>query len=84
MDDSRHADEGEARARGAAVPPRRRDSRRGSDARVGLHSLPQADGFYTNTCGMTDLGTDPEHEGLRYFEMTPEQARAFVRKGRKL
>ena len=31
---------------------------------------------------MTDLGTDPDREGLRYFEMTPEQARAFVRKGR--
>ena len=53
--------------------------------RIGLHSLPQADKFYANTCGMTDLGTDPDREGLRYFEMTPEQARAFVRKGgRKL
>ena len=50
--------------------------------RIGLHSLPQANGFYANTCGMTDLGADPDREGLRYFEMTPEQARAFVRKGR--
>ena len=49
--------------------------------RIGLHSLPQADGFYANTCGMTDLGTDPDRGGLRYFEMTPEQARAFVTKG---
>ena len=49
--------------------------------RIGLHSLPQANGFYANTCGMTDLGTDPDREGLRYFEMTPEQARAFVTKG---
>lgn len=49
--------------------------------RIGLHSLPQADGFYANTCDMTDLGTDPDREGLRYFEMTPEQARAFVTKG---
>ena len=49
--------------------------------RIGLHSLPQAIGFYANTCGMTDLGVDPNHEGLRYFEMTPEQARAFVIKG---
>ena len=24
--------------------------------RIGLHSLPQANGFYANTCGMTDLG----------------------------
>ena len=49
--------------------------------RIGLHSLPQANGFYANTCGMTDLGADPNYEGLRYFEMTPEQARAFVAKG---
>ena len=49
--------------------------------RIGLHSLPQANGFYANTCGMTDLGADPNYQGLRYFEMTPEQARAFVAKG---
>ena len=50
--------------------------------RIGLHSLPQANGFYANTCGMTDLGADRDHEGLRYFEMTPDQARAFIAKGR--
>ena len=50
--------------------------------RVGLHSLPQANGFYANACGMTDLGADADHQGLRYFEMTPEQARAFIAKGR--
>lgn len=49
--------------------------------RIGLHSLPQANGFYANSCGMTDLGTDSDYEGLRYFEMTPEQARAFIAKG---
>ena len=49
--------------------------------RIGLHSLPQANGFYANTCGMTDLGADPDYEGLRYFEMTFEQARAFTAKG---
>ncbi|WP_316979520.1 hypothetical protein [Shumkonia mesophila] len=49
--------------------------------RIGLHSLPQANGFYANTCAMTDLGVDPEYEGLRYFEMTPEQAEAFIAKG---
>ena len=50
--------------------------------RIGLHSLPQANDFYANTCGMTDLGTDPGYEGgLRYFEMMPEQARAFIAKG---
>ena len=49
--------------------------------RIGLHSLPQANSFYANTCGMTDLGTDLDYEGLHYFEMTPEQAQAFVNKG---
>ena len=49
--------------------------------RIGLHSLPQANGFYANTCGMTDLGADPGYENLRYFEMTPERAWAFVAKG---
>lgn len=49
--------------------------------RIGLHSLPPANGFYANTCGMTDLGVDPDHEDLRYFEMTPDQARAFIAKG---
>ncbi len=50
--------------------------------RIGLHSLPQANGFYANTCGMTDLGADPGYENLRYFEMSPEGARAFIAKGR--
>ena len=49
--------------------------------RIGLHSLPQADEFYGSTCGMTDMGTDLDYEGLHYFEMTPEQAQAFVKKG---
>jgi hypothetical protein len=51
--------------------------------RIGLHSLPQANGFYANVCGMTDLGADQDYQGLRYFEMTPEQAEAFIKKGGK-
>ena len=51
--------------------------------RLGLHSLPQANGFYANVCGMSDLGPDASYEGLRYFEMTPEQAEAFIEKGGK-
>lgn len=51
--------------------------------RIGLHSLPQANSFYANTCGMSDLGMDAGHHGLRYFEMTPEQAEAFIAKGNK-
>jgi hypothetical protein len=50
----------------------------GFKGRVGLHSLPQADGFYSERCGMTNLGPDPEVQGLKYFEMTPDQARKFL------
>jgi hypothetical protein len=49
--------------------------------RIGLHSLPQANSFYANTCGMSDLSMDPDYQDLRYFEMTPEQAEAFIAKG---
>lgn len=49
----------------------------GFKGRIGLHSLPQADDFYRR-CGMTDLGPDPAYQNLRYFEMTAEQARAFL------
>ena len=47
--------------------------------RIGLHSLPQADDWYRTSCGMTDLGPDPNAKDLRYFEMTPNQASEFVR-----
>jgi hypothetical protein len=40
--------------------------------------LPQADSFYAIKCGMTDLGKDANKQGLRYFEMTPVQAAAFL------
>jgi GNAT superfamily N-acetyltransferase len=49
----------------------------GFKGRTGLHSLPQADDFYRRN-GMTDLGPDPTYQNLRYFEMTAEQARAFL------
>lgn len=51
--------------------------------RVGLHSLPQANSFYANTCCMTDCGPDPGYQGLRYFEMTPEQAEEFISRGKE-
>lgn len=51
----------------------------GFAGRIGLHSLPQADSFYRERCGMTDLGPDPGYSHqLRYFEMTAEQAHAFL------
>lgn len=50
--------------------------------RIGLHSLPESEDWYRRKCGMSDLGTDPTNkEYLRYFEMTVEQADAFIKKG---
>ncbi|ARN83950.1 GNAT family N-acetyltransferase [Methylocystis bryophila] len=49
----------------------------GFKGRLGLHSLPQADDFYRKI-PMTDLGQDSTYQSLRYFEMTVEQARAFL------
>ncbi|MGE5562439.1 MAG: GNAT family N-acetyltransferase [Bacillota bacterium] len=51
----------------------------GFKGRVALHSLPQADDFYRDRCGMIDLGPDTACQGLRYFEMTAEQAETFLR-----
>lgn len=54
----------------------------GFHGRIGLHSLPQSNTWYTN-CGMQDLGRDPDPrtQHLRYFEMTPKAATAFIAKG---
>jgi len=49
--------------------------------RIGLHSLPQANRFYANSCGMQDFGPDASYQNLRYFEMTPGDATAFLEKG---
>ena len=53
----------------------------GYHGRIGLHSLPQADTFYRDACGMTDLGPDPSYSRvpLRYFEMTEDQASVFLK-----
>lgn len=55
----------------------------GFKGRIGLHSLPQSNAFYANRVGMTDLGKDSSYENLRYFEMTPDQAEAFLKGGVK-
>lgn len=44
--------------------------------RLGLHALSQAESWYRDVCGMTDLGVDQTQ--MRYFEMTEAQARAFL------
>lgn len=46
--------------------------------RIGLHALPQSEGFYRDRCRMTDLGPDPAIQNLRYFEMTAAQASSFL------
>ena len=53
----------------AAIEASRQEGFKG---RIGLHSLPQADAFYAKTCGMTDLGADPDphYSPMHYFEMT--------------
>lgn len=54
----------------------------GNKGRIGLHSLPQADSFYSR-CGMTDIGPDTTYPNfpLRYFEMTESQATSFLKGG---
>jgi hypothetical protein len=47
--------------------------------RIGLHALPQAEGFYRR-CEFSDMGPDTEHDSLRYFEFTPAQAESFLTK----
>ena len=53
----------------------------GNRGRIGLHSLPQADTFYRDRCGMTDLGLDVAYSPsfpLRYVEMTDSQAATYL------
>ena len=50
----------------------------GFKGRLGLHALPQAETFYRERVGMSDLGVDAAVENLRYFEMTPQQANAYL------
>jgi GNAT superfamily N-acetyltransferase len=51
----------------------------GFRGRIGLHSLPQADTFYRDSCGMNDFGSDSGHQqNLRYFELDETRARPFL------
>jgi hypothetical protein len=49
----------------------------GYRGRIGLHSLPAAQGFYKLECGLSELGQDAAHQNLTYYEMTGDQADAF-------
>jgi hypothetical protein len=50
----------------------------GFKGRVGLHSLPSSEAFYTVECGMTPGDRDPAKENLLWCEFTPEQAQTFL------
>jgi hypothetical protein len=50
----------------------------GFKGRLGLHALPQAEGFYRDRCQMTELGPDATYQNLCYFEMAETQAESFL------
>ncbi len=52
----------------------------GTDGRVCLHALPDAEAFYDKRMGMQDLGRDPAYQHLRLFEMSREQSLTFLGK----
>ena len=49
----------------------------GFKGRLGLHSLRRSEPWY-NRLGMTCLGPDPAKQGLKYYEMTPDQAQELI------
>jgi hypothetical protein len=53
----------------------------GFHGRLGLHSLPQAEDFYEQKCGMVRVGADPDYESLTYFELTRERAAVILAGG---
>ena len=50
------------------------------DGRIGLHSLPGAEDYYKDVLQMTDFGADANHDDLRYFEFSSNQATSFLTK----
>lgn len=53
----------------------------GFHGRVGLHSLPQSDGFYREAMKMTAVGRDENKQNLMYFELSRERAEQFMKGG---
>jgi hypothetical protein len=53
----------------------------GFHGRVGLHSLPQAEGFYQSGFGFTPIERDTNKQDLLYLELTRENARILLDKG---
>jgi hypothetical protein len=57
----------------------RKSLEEGYKGRVALHSLPGAERFYLDVCGMTAFERDPDKHNLLWCEFTPEQAESFIR-----
>jgi hypothetical protein len=57
----------------------RKSLEEGFKGRVALHSLPGAERFYLDVCGMTAFERDPAKQNLLWCEFTPEQAESFIR-----
>ena len=55
----------------------------GFHGRVGLHSLPQSEAFYRDSCLMMRLGADTSYQNLSYYELTREKAVEFLSGGRR-
>lgn len=53
----------------------------GFHGRLGLHALPQAEGFYERVCGMSRVGADAAKQHLVYFEFSRDQAKQFLEEG---
>lgn len=53
----------------------------GFHGRIGLHSLPQSEGFYQNVFGLTPVERDAAKQNLLYFELSRENARLLLEKG---
>ncbi len=47
------------------------------NGRIGLHALPTSEGWYDKV-GLTCCGSDDQKQGMKYYELTPEQAREFL------
>ncbi len=46
--------------------------------RLGLHSLPITEQFYSRVCAMTPVGRDSAKQNLLWLEYTPQQAENFL------
>jgi hypothetical protein len=48
--------------------------------RIGLHALPQSEGFYKDRREMNNLGMDAKYHDLCYFELTEPASAEFLRR----